>query len=188
MGHSDASFLASLKRVLALLKDRSLRLFLVHNKASHRVRVGSLHCCARCLGTNLTLLMSYMVLLPVWYLMGHFHMDPIWHFTVSILLAVPAILDWSLSKLRLKRGSNRHRVVTGALLGIGLAVYLSPIAVLPALNLLVVFILNLVIIFPVRCYVRRRDNGPTLREMARGLSRRLSSARAGKAGLASEEV
>jgi len=77
--------------------------------------------CARCFGKILGMMVSTPIALL--FFLGYLHIDFIAGFTISWLLALPAILDWSSVKLKLREGNNHMRVLTGFLLGCGIVSY-----------------------------------------------------------------
>lgn len=78
-------------------------------------RFGSVHVCARCLGTYPTLLLAIA-------LQATFR-APVEHpvdLLVGVGLMLPATIDWALGRFRPGRFSNVWRTFTGVLLGIAL--------------------------------------------------------------------
>ncbi len=78
-------------------------------------RLGGVHVCARCLGT-------YPVLFAVMAAQLGLAAPLTWpgDEIVAVALLVPALLDWSWGRFRPEAGSNAQRLLTGALLGVGL--------------------------------------------------------------------
>lgn len=96
---------------------RVLRFLLSHHFADELNRcfvVGPVHLCARCAGLYpvlaLTLALNVLAKLP-----QELFVDPVWIF----LLPAPAFFDWRLGRFDPSHGSNRRRLVTGLLAGIG---------------------------------------------------------------------
>lgn len=84
--------------------------------------------CARCFGQWMGVLVSLIVTSPFW--LGFIYVDEfLLIFVISWLFVVPAIVDWSTTKLGFRKGNNNIRFLTGFLFGAGIVIYLF---VLPA--------------------------------------------------------
>ena len=84
--------------------------------------------CARCFGYWSGLFVGFFLLSPFW--LGFYHADNFTlMFTISWLLSIPTIADWSSVKLGLRKGNNNIRAVVGFFHGIAVIVYFL---VLPA--------------------------------------------------------
>lgn len=79
-------------------------------------RFGSIHVCARCLGTYPVLFVGLAVQIALKAPLEHLLDWP-----VSIGLLLPATIDWALGRFDPHRFSNAWRTGTGALLGLALA-------------------------------------------------------------------
>jgi uncharacterized membrane protein len=126
---------------------------------SRTLRIGGVRVCARCLGT-------YPVLFAALVLQVSLRAPPErageWRVGVGLLL--PALSDWCVGRLAPASGSNAWRLVTGALLGLGLgrALYLH-VAVRPFPAVLLWQLgLSLAVAGPVWLYSvsRRKDLSP----------------------------
>lgn len=85
------------------------------NELNRCYRFGSVHVCARCLGTYPTLLIVFVAQFLV--------RAPLeWAFDTAagLALLLPATLDWASGRFRPQRGSNAQRTLTGILLGVSL--------------------------------------------------------------------
>ena len=73
------------------------------------------HLCARCLGTYPTLAMALVA-------QFRHHTVLSWRFEVlaGVLFMLPALIDWSLGRLRPRQGNNLVRTGSGVLLGLAL--------------------------------------------------------------------
>lgn len=90
----------------------------------------TLYPCARCFGLCIGLLMGVLFSSPFWLGLVYVSVSNFaLMFVISWLFVVPAIIDWSTVKLKLRKGKNSIRVITGFLYAIGITVYLF---VLPA--------------------------------------------------------
>ena len=78
--------------------------------------------CARCfglwLGLIVGLILSISFILKV-IIISNFLLV----FSISWVFVIPAIIDWSTVKLKLRRGNNKIRLTTGFLQGIGIITY-----------------------------------------------------------------
>ena len=79
-------------------------------------RFGSLHVCARCLGTYPTMLLGIALQLVFRAPLEHPLDVPL-----GVALVLPATLDWAGGRFDPHRFSNGWRKATGVLLGLGLA-------------------------------------------------------------------
>lgn len=102
-------------------------MLLEHNKRSHSIKIHvrnqTHYLCARCTGTYTGMLIAGGI--SIFYLLGNIAF-PLYGeiaFWSAWLLAFPAIIDWSNSKLGLRATNNKIRVLTGLLLGVGIVVY-----------------------------------------------------------------
>lgn len=75
------------------------------------VRGRQLHVCARCLGIYPGIVAGLLT-----YFTGPWAVDPL---VLVAVLPAPALLDWTLTTVRDRRGHNIVRTATGALLGYG---------------------------------------------------------------------
>lgn len=114
-----------------------------HPRDHHRcVRLTGLMVCARCLGVYpvMALLLGVQVALRA-------PIESRWNLAWLFLLVVPGLADWARGRLDPAAGGNATRLVTGALLGAGLArsLYLHfrqpghPLAVIQFVGIAVVF-------------------------------------------------
>lgn len=78
-------------------------------------RVGSLHVCARCLGTYPVLFASIALQLKL-----HAPLEHRLDLLLGVGLLLPATIDWAYGRFRPGHFSNAWRTFTGALLGIAL--------------------------------------------------------------------
>ena len=78
-------------------------------------RFGSLHLCARCVGTYPVMFAAIAVQIALRAPLEH----PL-DLPVCIALVLPATLDWALGRFQPHRFSNLWRSATGVLLGLGL--------------------------------------------------------------------
>jgi len=79
-------------------------------------RLGSLHVCARCLGTYPVMFAGIALQLTF-----HFPLEHPLDVPLSVALVLPATLDWAWGRFQPHRFSNAWRTATGVLLGLGLA-------------------------------------------------------------------
>lgn len=79
-------------------------------------RFGSLHLCARCLGTYPVIFAGIAAQLALHFPLAHPLDVPL-----CIALVLPATIDWALGRFEPHRFSNGWRTLTGVLLGLGLA-------------------------------------------------------------------
>ena len=126
-----------------------------HEEMGRCYRFGSVHVCARCLGTYPVLAVGLMA-----QFIAH---APLWHpldLPAGVALVLPATLDWAWGRFRPRSGSNPWRTLTGVLLGMGLGrslfIHLQrPWPVLLATQAAVVTLLGLPVILAT--YRRHRD-------------------------------
>lgn len=78
-------------------------------------RVGSLHVCARCLGTYPVMFAAIAAQLAL-----HWPLEYPLDVPLSVALVLPATLDWGFGRFQPHRFSNAWRTATGVLLGLGL--------------------------------------------------------------------
>lgn len=96
--------------------------------------------CARCFGMWTGLIIGFLLSSPFW--LGIIRVPDRYFlliFVIAWLFAVPAIVDWTTTKLKLRKGKNSIRVITGFLHGIGINIYF--------------FILPIDVIFKIVTYV-----------------------------------
>lgn len=102
---------------------RFLKNMLEHNE--HYIEINlfgkKIKPCARCFGKIIGIVVSLILSLP--FVFGYIKIDFITGFIASWILALPAIIDWSSVKLRIRKGSNKIRFITGFLLGCGITTY-----------------------------------------------------------------
>jgi len=105
--------------------------YIEHHKYHYltlNIRGKEIHPCARCFGYWLGLFVGFFLLSPFW--LGFIHTyDFLLVFSISWLLAIPTLLDWTTVKLGLRKGNNNIRAVVGFLHGISTVIYFL---VLPA--------------------------------------------------------
>lgn len=98
-----------------------------HNKKSHSIKFiwkGKIHYfCARCTGQYLGILLALIFSITFLLFNKPFLISGGLAFVVAWLLALPAIIDWSTSKLSLRYTNNIVRGITGFLLGNGIVIY-----------------------------------------------------------------
>ena len=100
------------------------RFLLAHHRTPHLdrcVRIGRLHLCARCLGVYPVLVGAFGVQL---WLHGRFPAllrGRDWEPYLFAVLVTPALIDWIRGRIDPTSGTNGIRILTGALLGLGLA-------------------------------------------------------------------
>jgi len=111
--------------------------------------------CSRCLGMYsvgsissvvFALLYFYGVSLPFWFV-----------FSTSWILALFCFVDWGSVKLGWRTGSNRMRVITGGLLGVGLSFYFWLLPVSWTVRLVTLILYQVVfgaIVYVVHCRER----------------------------------
>lgn len=78
-------------------------------------RFGSLHVCARCLGTYPVMFAAIALQLKLRFPLEH-ELD----FIAVIALTLPATIDWAIGRFNPHRFSNVWRTATGVLLGLAL--------------------------------------------------------------------
>ncbi|MFO0596884.1 MAG: DUF2085 domain-containing protein [Myxococcaceae bacterium] len=78
-------------------------------------RVGSLHVCARCLGTYPTMFAAI-----VWQLRVHAPLEHALDLPVVLALTLPATADWAFGRFRPHAFTNPWRTLTGVALGLAL--------------------------------------------------------------------
>jgi uncharacterized membrane protein len=78
-------------------------------------RVGSVHLCARCLGTYPVMFAAIAAQLAL-----HFPLEHPLDLPVCVALVLPATIDWAIGRFQPHRFSNAWRTATGVLLGLGL--------------------------------------------------------------------
>ena len=79
-------------------------------------RLGSVHICARCLGTYPVMFVVIAVQIAL-----RSPLDHPFDLPLCIGLVLPATVDWALGRFQPHRFSNAWRTFTGVLLGLGLA-------------------------------------------------------------------
>ena len=78
-------------------------------------RIGSLHVCARCLGTYPMLFAAFAAQLAL-----HAPLSHPWDLPAALLLTIPALADWAHGRFRPQSGTNLVRTLTGIALGLAL--------------------------------------------------------------------
>jgi uncharacterized membrane protein len=78
-------------------------------------RFGSLHVCARCLGTYPVLFAAIAAQLKL-----HAPLEHPLDLPLGVALVLPATIDWALGRFHPHRFTNAWRTLTGVLLGMGL--------------------------------------------------------------------
>ena len=125
------------------------RFLLSHHLPEHEhrcVKIAGRPVCARCLGMYPSLLLGLILL----FSLDGFGVEPMharpMEGALLVLLVSPALLDWIRGRISPKSGSNVLRLVTGFLLGLGLAriIHLQAIAPFqqPALDLIILLALG----------------------------------------------
>lgn len=79
-------------------------------------RFGSVHVCARCLGTYPVMFAAIAAQFALRFPLAHALDVPL-----AATLVLPATLDWAFGRFAPHRFSNAWRTLTGAVLGLGLA-------------------------------------------------------------------
>ena len=79
-------------------------------------RFGTLHVCARCLGTYPVMFAAIAAQLALHFPLAHPLDVPL-----CIALVLPSTIDWALGRFQPHRFGNPWRTATGVLLGLGLA-------------------------------------------------------------------
>lgn len=98
-----------------------------HNKRSHSIEFawkGKVHfMCARCTGMYIGMLLFFSISILFSQANISFPLAGSSAFWFAWIMAVPAILDWSTSKVGFRTTNNAIRFITGYFLGIGIIVY-----------------------------------------------------------------
>ncbi len=100
------------------------RFLLAHHRAPHRdrcVRIAGLPVCARCLGVYPVLALAFGLQLWLHGRYADLLRGRTWEPYLFAALVTPALLDWTRGRIDPASGTNRTRLLTGVLLGLGLA-------------------------------------------------------------------
>ena len=125
---------------------------MLNHNPKHSIKVFNNRVCARCFSLYASGTISF-ILFAVLYITGfEFSFLPI--FVISWVMSGICIADWLSVKLKLRKGSNKWRVLSGACLGIAYSLYvwLLPIPwILKLLSLMIINSFFAIVFYYVRC-------------------------------------